>query len=201
METIDFVKASPALYSARGQTVAEVEVGPATFLALEGDGPPDAPAHVDAIRRLMELAWALRHALLYNGELDYRVAPLECLWLSDPTLAPHAPWVWRLMVRIPDAVTAARLEGPRRFLAARQGLATDDIQRIRFTEGTSLQTLHVGPYGEEAAAYARLDAHAGAHGLRLRGAGHDIYLNDPDRVAAPKLRTLIRVPAGRKRGG
>lgn len=198
MQTLDLVRENAPLYAAR-TAVVEVEAGPATFLAVDGEGSPDAPAHTSAISRLFALAWAAKLALEYNGELAYEVPPLECLWLSDPSIAPEAPWQWRLMLRLPDAVTEARLAGPRRYVAERKGLATADVRRIRFTEGPAVQTLHTGPYGEEAAAYARLDAYAGKHGLRLRGPGHDIYLNDPERVAPEKLKTLIRLAVSKPR--
>ncbi len=198
MNTIDLVRENAALFAARAGVV-EVEAGPAVFLAVEGEGSPDLPAHTSAISRLFALAWAAKLALEYNGELAYEVPPLECLWLSDPSVAPEAPWQWRLLLRLPEAVTEARLAGPRRYVADRKGLDTADVRRIRFTEGRAVQTLHIGPYGEEAAAYARLDAYAEANALRLRGPGHDIYLNDPERVAPEKLKTLIRLAVSPRR--
>lgn len=198
METLDFTRSHRALYTATDR-VKPVEAGTASFLAVEGEGPPGQPAHEAAIHRLFELVWAAKLALEYGGILDFKVPPLECLWLSDPTIAPHAPWRWRLMMRLPDAVTEAQLAGPRRYVEARKGFDTAEIRRRTFTEGHAVQTLHTGPYGEEAGAYARLDAYAGERGLTLSGVGHDIYLSDPDRVAAERLRTIIRLQVSTKR--
>lgn len=198
METLDLTRTHRALYTAT-EKVKVVEAGPAVFLAAEGEGPPGEPAHEAAIRRLFELAWATKLALEYGGVLDFKVPPLECLWLSDPTIAPHTPWRWRLMMRLPEVITEAQLAGPRRYVEARKGFDTSEVRRRTFTEGAAVQTLHTGPYGEEAAAYARLDAYAGENGLTLSGYGHDIYLSDPDRVAASKLRTIIRLPVSAKR--
>jgi hypothetical protein len=65
-------------------------------------------------------------------------------------------------------------------------------------EGTCLQTLHVGPYDEEAAVLARLHEHeVPERGLRLTGRHHEIYLSDARRTAPDALRTILRQPVAR----
>ena len=54
--------------------------------------------------------------------------------------------------------------------------------------------LHVGPYDREQDDIAAMHALAASKGLTPRGPHHEIYLSDPRRVAAAKLRTILRQP-------
>jgi hypothetical protein len=65
------------------------------------------------------------------------------------------------------------------------------------TEGRCVQALHVGSYDDEQATLGRMHALAEVHGMRFRGAHHEIYLSDPRKVPAEKLRTILRLPIGR----
>ena len=67
---------------------------------------------------------------------------------------------------------------------------TVKLETIR--EGKSVQVLHVGAYGDEPKTIAKMDAFAKKHKLRFRGAHHEIYLSDPRRVPASRLRTILR---------
>ena len=54
--------------------------------------------------------------------------------------------------------------------------------------------LHVGPYADEPASVARMEAFAKEQGLRFCGRHHEIYLSDPRRVPPERLRTILRYP-------
>ena len=62
-------------------------------------------------------------------------------------------------------------------------------------EGLSVQTLHVGPYDDEAPV---LDAmhhdFMPSQSLRMTGRHHEIYLGDARRTAPDKLGTILRQP-------
>ena len=62
------------------------------------------------------------------------------------------------------------------------------------SEGTCVQTLHVGPYDDEGPVIAAMHEHALAAGYRLTGHHHEIYLGDPRRTAPERLRTILRQP-------
>jgi len=55
--------------------------------------------------------------------------------------------------------------------------------------------LHVGPYERENETVALMESFAEANGLKLSGPHHEIYLSDPRRVPAERLKTILRVPA------
>ena len=52
--------------------------------------------------------------------------------------------------------------------------------------------MHLGPYSEEPATVARMEAFARERGYRLRGLHHEIYLGDPRRADPAKLKTVLR---------
>jgi hypothetical protein len=55
--------------------------------------------------------------------------------------------------------------------------------------------MHIGPPSAEAATIARLHGEfLPAHNLIPNGHHHEIYLNDPNRVAPEKLKTVLRQP-------
>ena len=58
-----------------------------------------------------------------------------------------------------------------------------------------MQTLHVGPYDDEAQVLAAMhDEFIPANGLHTVGKHHEIYLSDARKVAPEKLRTILRQP-------
>jgi hypothetical protein len=72
------------------------------------------------------------------------------------------------------------------------------VRLERLDEGLSVQTLHVGSYEDEAQVLGSMhDEFIPAHGLRLAGKHHEIYLSDPRRTAVERLRTILRQPVVR----
>jgi len=49
---------------------------------------------------------------------------------------------------------------------------TSTVKRVSWTEGTALQTLHVGPYGKVGETYKRVVAEASEAGYQYVGIGH-----------------------------
>ena len=72
--------------------------------------------------------------------------------------------------------------------------ALDKLRFAPFQEGLCMQILHVGPYAEEPATLACMQAFAEQNGYILRGKHHEIYLGDPRRADPGKLKTVLRHP-------
>lgn len=53
------------------------------------------------------------------------------------------------------------------------------------------------PYDAERQTLARTEALVKDQSLQLHGRHHEIYLSDPRRVAAARLRTILRIPVKR----
>jgi hypothetical protein len=62
-------------------------------------------------------------------------------------------------------------------------------------EGRCVQTLHLGPFDDEAPTLAAMhDEFIPANGLRMRGRHHEIYFSDQRKVHPSKFRTILRQP-------
>jgi hypothetical protein len=174
---------------------ALVDVPAGKFLAAEGTGDPSGDAFHAAIGAIYGAAWTLKMTgKREDARRDFKVGALEGLWWGgSPTdsAAKRKRWRWKLLIRVPDFVGAIELRKARATLAA-SGRAADGVTLERFAEGRAVQVLHVGPYADEPATLARLEAFAREEGLRFEGPHHEVYLSDPTRTAPAKLRTILR---------
>jgi hypothetical protein len=201
MDKRDFKKDDRAFYTGKPGRWDRLTLPEMSFLTIDGQGDPDGPAYAAALGALYPLAYGIKFACKSDGA-DFVVPPLEALWWADDPRAfvagERAAWRWRVMIRVSDSVTPAALETAR-MAARRKGREGpfDKVTHIRFAEGDCLQTLHVGPCREEAPVLACLhDEIMPAAGLGFAGPHHEIYLSDPRKAPAEKLRTILRQPVG-----
>lgn len=201
MPKIDFTK-EVAGYSARQGEFALVEVPALQFLAVDGHGDPNtSPAYADAVTSLYPLAYGLKFLSKTELGRDHIVMPLEALWWSADLASftsarDKSRWDWTLLVMVPDWITAEHL-ATARAAAARRGRAPsrDRVRLERREEGLCVQTLHVGSYDDEGPVLAAMHEDViPARGLRMTGVHHEIYLSDPRRTPAHRLRTILRQP-------
>lgn len=195
-EKIDFKQLYKELYTAK-KTVQEVKAEKATFLAVDGVGAPGSSAYQEAIGQLYGLVHTTKFMLKNANLLDFGITNLECLWFDNPSV-PMSDWRWRLLIRIPDEVSAQHLKDACTVLTQRKDIDTSTVKRITWTEGRAIQIMHIGPFDQVSIAYDALAAFAQAHNLVCGDTGHEIYLSDPHRVAAEKLKTIVRMTVKRK---
>ena len=202
MATIDFAKSLKDLYTAK-KTVQEVSPGAGTFLAMDGQGEPGGTAFQEAVRALYSVAFTVKFASKHEGGCDFKVNKLECLYLSDPATTPAAEWQWRLLVRIPDEVSARHVSDAKKAVCEKKGADVAAVKRIRWKEGPALQVLHMGPYDQVGPTYAQLQTFAEAKGWEVSCPAHEIYLSDPRMTAPERIKTIVRLgvkkPRARKK--
>ncbi len=199
MDKLDFRKSDRAFYTGKPGRWDRVTLPEMTFVAIEGQGDPDGPAYAAALAALYPLAYAVKFACKADGA-DFVVPPLEALWWADDprvfVAGARAAWRWKAMIRLPDSVTPEAVETAR--AAARPKRREGPVEKVthtRFAEGDCLQTLHLGPYADEAPVLAGLhDRVMPGQGLAFAGPHHEIYLSDPRRVAPARLKTILRQP-------
>jgi hypothetical protein len=63
-----------------------------------------------------------------------------------------------------------------------------------FEEGRSAQMTHIGPWSAETENINKVKAFIKDKGGAPKGKHHEIYMSDPRRVSAEKLKTVIRQP-------
>jgi hypothetical protein len=197
----DFKKTLDA-YRARRDRFRLVDVPELRYLMIDGHGDPNSsPAYAEALKALYPVAYKLKFASKRELGRDYVVMPLEGLWWAEDMDAftvsrDKSRWDWTLMIMTPDWIDQRMFEAAVEQAGAKDRPARlGDVRLESLSEGTCVQTLHIGPYDDEAGILARMHHEfIPGNGLRMAGKHHEIYLSDPRRVAPEKLRTILRQP-------
>lgn len=175
---------------------ALVTAASAKYLAIAGRGDPAGAAFQAAVGALYGVAFTIKMAKK-RARRDYAVAKLEGLWWGGQRgklLIDSAPstWCWKLLIRVPTFVTSRDLS---QALAERGRVGQTGKVRLEvLREGRVVQILHVGPYDREHESIRRMEEFARSRELRFHGRHHEVYLSDPRRVPAARLRTILRHP-------
>jgi len=199
MEKIDFKKQLKELYLPSDKGFAVVDVPDMQFLMVDGEGSPDGEALTHAVQWLFSVVYPIKFIAKKKMGKDFVAPPLEGLWWADD-IADFAAgnkdrWKWRMMIVTPDWANVEMFNEAVEKAAKKLGEAPESLRLGRFHEGKSVQILHIGPYSEEAATIARLhEEFLPESDLIPNGHHHEIYLNDPRRVAPEKLKTVLRQP-------
>ncbi|MHB1516748.1 MAG: GyrI-like domain-containing protein [Acidimicrobiales bacterium] len=200
MKTYDIKKDRKDLYAPKPGEFEIVEVPPLEFLMNDGHGDPNtSTAYREAVEALYAASYAVRSVTKARLGRVHTVGPLEGLWSADDLEAfrtrDKSAWDWTIMIAQPDWVTADLVEEA--LAAARQKRlpALDLIRFERYSEGRSVQILHVGPYDDEGPTLERLHRDfLPANGLVPTGRHHEIYLSDARKTEPARLKTILRQP-------
>lgn len=199
IEKLDLKKLRRELFAAPRDRFVTVEVPPLSYLMVDGHGDPNtSAAYRAAVESLYATAYAIKFACKAGGR-DFVVAPLEGLWSApDPesfTARRKDEWDWTMMIMVPDYVDEQLFEAGRTKAEGKLGKLPLSLRLDTLHEGLCLQTLHVGSYDEEGPLLARLHHEImPASGYDFAGAHHEVYLGDPRKTPAEKLKTLLRQP-------
>jgi hypothetical protein len=198
-QKLDLYKLHKAEYAA-AKAPKIVMVGPATYLAIEGQGAPEGEQFQSRLPALYGAAFTIKMTRKFAGMGDYKVCALEGLWWCDGypsgfAQIPREQWRWKLLIRTPEFVAQGDLEQAREALRKKgKGAHVEELRLETIDEGQCVQILHVGPYSDEPASIRAMHELAAANGLSPHGRHHEIYLSDPRRVAPARLRTILRQP-------
>ncbi len=199
MEKIDLFKQFKGEY-VQAKSPVLVDVSPARYLSVDGAGEPGGAQFEVAIGALYGMAFTVKMTRKAAGLGDYVVCKLEGLWWADGdeqnlSKVPKEQWRWRLMIRTPDCVGQDDLEQARHVLAGRgKGSGVDGVVLEGMDQGRCVQMLHVGPYDQVGEAVGQMQEFMAENGLEPGGRHHEIYLSDPRRVPAERLKTIVRAP-------
>lgn len=200
MTKIDFRKTLKPLYHPPAGEFVLVEVPRMQFVKVDGKGDPNtARAYRSAVEWLYGVSFTMKFAAKAALGRDYVVPPLEGLWWADDPgsfiTREKDRWRWTMMIMVPDFVSRDIFEAAVAKTGAKLGQPPQSLRLDLFAEGLSLQTLHVGSYDEEGPVLARLhDEVMPSKGMTFNGPHHEIYLSDPCRTEAAKLKTILRQP-------
>jgi hypothetical protein len=201
MRKIDFKKELKHLYSASTKEAAIVDVPEMDFLMIDGAGHPNTGKEFqNAMEALYGVSYTLKFMIKKaTVPADYVVLPPEGLWWTGDAgefdVANADAWRWTLMIMQPEYVTGDLFaEAVEQVEEKKSPPALSKIRFETFHEGLSVQTMHIGPYGDEGPTIEKLHRFAKENGYGMAGKHHEIYLSDPRRTAPEKLKTVIRYP-------
>ena len=95
----------------------------------------------------------------------------------------------------PEQVTEDNVAKALEELKKKKKLAA--LSKIRFEsfhEGKSAQTMYIGAFSNEGPTIQKIHEFIRKHECTLEGKHHEIYLSDPRRVPAEKMKTILRQP-------
>jgi hypothetical protein len=196
----DFKKDRKPFFTASAKEFEQVTLPSARYLMIDGQGAPGSAAYSEALGLLYPAAYNLKFLSKLDLGRDYGVPALQGLWSAEDmgayTAGRRDEWRWTMMLMVPHWIGPAEFaEAIRRAGAKKKGL---DFSRVRLDdldEGLCLQKIHIGSYADEAPVLHRLHHELmPALGLAFNGLHHEIYLNDPNKTAPDKLRTILRQP-------
>lgn len=189
----------PRLYRAPDEPV-RLTVPPLRFVMVDGSGDPStSPGYADAVSMLYAVSYGVRGLVKQSGGTPWTVLPLEGLWWADDMSAfiagSRGDWLWTMMIAQPEVVTVDLIERAVSAAVAKgRAAAADRLRFEAFDEGDVVQVMHHGPYADEGPTIAALHAFVADHGWERVGKHHEVYLNDPRRVAPAAMRTILRQP-------
>jgi hypothetical protein len=200
MQTYDIKKDRKDLYAPKADNFEVVEVPLLEFLMVDGRGDPNTSiAYREAIEALYAVSYGVRAVAKSRLGKVHTVGPLEGLWSADDPEAfrtrDKCTWKWTMMISQPDWITSDLVEEA--LVAARKKRlpALDLVRFERYTEGLSVQILHIGPYDDEAPTIDRLHREfLPDKGFTATGRHHEIYLSDARKTEPARLRTILRQP-------
>jgi hypothetical protein len=206
MDKLDLKKTLGDYWKAPAGKFVVIDVPRLNFLMVDGQGNPNtSPDYDAAVGALYATSYKLKFMSKAAGR-DYVVPPLQGLWwaddMSDFIAGRKDRWRWTMMLMLPDWITEAAFEGAAGSVRAKQGKLPASFRFEAFDEGRSVQTLHIGPYDDEAPTIRRLHAEfLPEQGFTENGRHHELYLSDPRRTDPGKLKTILRQPVRTKKPG
>ena len=108
---------------------------------------------------------------------------------------PRSEWEYRLLIRMPEFVSAKDLDAAKESVINRKSIQqAARVEWYTMEEGTCVQMLHVGPFSTEPRSLQIIGSFTETHQLQRNGLHHEIYLSDFRKTAPEKLKTILREP-------
>jgi hypothetical protein len=197
MEKTDLTKKFKEYYS--GKTTPEiVKFGKISYLTITGKGEPAGKEFSEKVSALYPVAYGIKKICKDQGK-DFAVPKLEGLWWVEnkkPFLTvPRSEWFWKLLIRTPEFVVKDML-----LIAMADAMVKNKITIAgqvnleTLDEGNMVSILHIGSYATEPASIKKMEDFIEQNKLQKNGRHHEVYLSDPNKTEATKLKTILRQP-------
>lgn len=203
----DFKKAYKEFYMPKNKPEI-INVPKAHYIAVRGTGNPndEGGAYQQAIGILYTIAYTLKMSYKTDhkieGFFEYVVPPLEGFWWQDQTTGidygRKDAFHWISVIRLPDFITEADFKWAVEAAAKKKKQDCSAAEFMTIDEGLCVQMMHLGPFDDEPASVALMDAYLEEHGYENDFSEsrrhHEIYLSDARKVTPDRWKTVIRHP-------
>ncbi len=185
-----------------------VNVPKMNYIAVRGKGDPNNEngEYKDSIGLLYAISFTLKMSYKgshkIDGYFEYVVPPLEGFWWQEGSdtidYANKNGFNFISLIRLPDFVTKADFDWAVQEATSKKKTDFSNVEFLTYDEGVCVQCMHVGSYDDEPNTVARMHEYMKANGYALEITNvryhHEIYLSDPRKCTAEKLKTVVRHP-------
>ena len=203
----DFKKEFREFYMPKNKP-AIVNVPRANYIAVRGTADPNDPDgdYQKAVSVHYAVAYTLKMSYKTEykipGFFEYVVPPLEGFWwqtgIESVDYGNKSGFNWISVIRLPDFVTEKDFKWAVDTASKKKKLDCSAAEFLTIDEGLCVQIMHIGSYDSEPETVALMDRFLAENGyvndLNSERLHHEIYLSDPRKTAADKLKTVIRHP-------
>lgn len=197
----EWKKLEKNIYGAK-QKAEVIEVPNQKFIMISGRGNPNMEDFSNRVSALYSLAYGIK--MLYKSIMkdeddkkftDFTVFPLEGIWQEwEEDRSDKSKLKYNIMIKqsefITDEIFLKVLDIVKK---KKPNVLYDEIAFDEIKGGKSIQILHIGSYDDEPQSFIKMDELASKANLsRISNSHREIYLNNKNRTAEEKLKTILR---------
>lgn len=177
-----------------------IEIPSAYYIMIKGEGNPNESDFSNRVSALYSLAYGIK-ILFKNMEKeeleysDFTVFPLEGIWeKSDDEEFDKNKLKYTIMIKQPYFITKEIFElAFEKVKKKKPNELYDEVSFDCIESKKAIQILHIGSFDTEIESFEKLDNFANEMNLERSEKLHtEIYLNNKNRTAEDKLKTILR---------
>ena len=177
-----------------------IEIPSAYYIMIKGEGNPNESDFSNRVSALYSLAYGIK-MLFKNMEKeeleysDFTVFPLEGIWeKSDDEEFDKSKLKYTIMIKQPNFITREIFDlAFEKVKKKKPNELYDEVSFDCIESKKAIQILHIGSFDTEIESFEKLDNFANEMNLERSEKLHtEIYLNNKNRTAEDKLKTILR---------
>lgn len=177
-----------------------IEIPSAYYIMIKGEGNPNESDFFNRVSALYSLAYGIK-MLFKNMEKeeleysDFTVFPLEGIWeKSDDEEFDKNKLKYTIMIKQPYFITKEIFDlAFEKVKKKKPNELYDEVSFDCIESKKAIQILHIGSFDTEIESFEKLDNFANEMNLERSEKLHtEIYLNNKNRTAEDKLKTILR---------
>ena len=177
-----------------------IEIPSAYYIMIKGEGNPNESDFSNRVSALYSFAYGLK-MLFKNMEKeeleysDFTVFPLEGIWeKSDDEEFDKNKLKYTIMIKQPYFITKEIFDlAFEKVKKKKPNELYDEVSFDCIESKKAIQILHIGSFDTEIESFEKLDNFANEMNLERSEKLHtEIYLNNKNRTAEDKLKTILR---------